>query len=242
MAPATVMIDPIDNSVGSSQRALLLAPPSLASHSSALASIVSQYDRSITDLQMLDRLSAGLVSLPSATYDLILVLADSNASLSESLSLLSRNVVGSISEALRPKGTLQAQDSSDLSGSAVAKEAILAGLVSSGAGFEKPDYGADEGTVTLKLGGKKNKSNAGPAVGSTTINVNGNNTKVDLKPAVPAGVGFDFGDDLDLDDYDDDDIIDEETLMTDADLKRPINVRKYLYCYALLPCVLFPSC
>lgn len=227
MAPAIVTIDPSDDFESapqqqqnlSQQRTLLLAPPSLASQPAALTSLLSQYDRSVTDLQMLDRLSAGLVTLPSATYDLILLLADSSASLDESLPLLNRSVVGSIAESLKPKGNIQAQDGKDLSGSALSKEAILAGLVSSGKGFEKPDYGADEGTVSLKLGSKKKKSDAGPAVNTVKFNIRGL-PQVATLPKVPAGVGFDLGDDLD-----DDDIIDEDTLMTEDDLKRPINIR-----------------
>ncbi|KAK3196181.1 electron carrier [Lecanicillium sp. MT-2017a] len=226
MSPSIVTIDPTDDTVSSSheQRTLLLAPPSLASHPTALTSVLSQYDRSVTDLQMLDRLSAGLVNLPALTYDLVLVLTDASSSLTEALPLLNRAVLGPVAESLKPKGRLQALDGSKLESAALAKEAVLAGLVAGASGYEKPDYGENEGTVTLKLG-KKKKSDAGPAVGSATVNLNGGATKVDLKrpaPSAPAGVGFvDFSDDLDLDD---DEIIDEDTLMTEDDLKRPINI------------------
>ena len=231
MSPSIVTIDPADDAVSSSneQRTLLLAPPSLASHPTALTSIVSQYDRSVTDLQMLDRLSAGLVNLPTLTYDLALVLTDASSSLDEALPLLNRAVLGPVAESLKPKGRLQALDGSNLESTTLAKEAVLAGLVTGSSGYEKPDYGEDDGTVTLKLG-KKNKSDAGPAVGSATVNLNGGAAKVDLKrPApqpAPAGVGFvDFSDDLDVED--DDELIDEDTLMTEEDLKRPINIRTY---------------
>lgn len=237
MAPLIATIDPNDDDVFSNttaapkttttaaatgQRALLLAPPSLASHTSALTTVLTQYDRSITDLQMLDRLSAGLVQLPSAQYDVILVLSGASSTLTESLGLLNRKVVGAVAEALKPKGQLRAEKASEnLETSALATEAVLAGLVGSGAGsFTKPDYGDNNGAVSLKLGFRKKKADGAapaPAVGSTALNGNSNGT---AKPAVPAGVGFDFGDDLD-----DDDIIDEDTLMTEDDLKRPINVR-----------------
>ncbi|ATY60939.1 anamorsin family [Cordyceps militaris] len=231
MAPLIATIDPNDDAVFSSpvatkmtttttsQRALLLAPPSLASHADALAHVLTQYDRSITDLQMLDRLSAGLVQLPRAHYDLILVLSDAPAAtLVESLALLDRAVVGAIAESLRPKGQLRAErpaENLETAAAALAKEAVLAGLVGSGAGgFVKPDYGDNDGVVSLKLGFRSKKAvqapAPAPAVGSTVLN--------GTKPAVPAGVGFDFGDDLD------DDLIDEETLMTEEDLKRPINI------------------
>ncbi|KGQ03671.1 Fe-S cluster assembly protein DRE2 [Beauveria bassiana D1-5] len=240
MAPLIATIDPSDDAVfsgittkaatktSSGQRALLLAPPSLASHADALATVLTQYDRTITDLQMLDRLSAGVVKLPSAQYDLILVLSDATATLTESLGLLDRTVVGAVADSLRPRGQLRAERASEnLEATPLAKEAVLAGLVGSGSGgFTKPDYGDNDGAVSLKLGFRKKKVNAppaaapapAPAVGSTILNGHNSNGGAN-KPAVPAGVGFDFGDDLD------DDIIDEETLMTEEDLKRPINIR-----------------
>jgi hypothetical protein len=200
------------------QRTLLLAPPSLASHPTALTNVLSQHDRSTTDLQMIDRLSAGLVNLPSATYDLVLVLADASSSLNEVLPLLTRSILGPIAESLKAKGRLQSQNGAELGQHvALAKEAVLAGLVASNGGFDKPDYGDNEGVVSLKLGSKKKKlAVAAPPAPVQTLEV---------KPVVPAGVGFvDFSDDLDAD-YDDDDLIDEDTLMTEDDLKRPINIR-----------------
>jgi anamorsin len=174
---------------------------------------------------MLDRLSAGLVSLPSSTYDRVTILADASSSLVESITLLNRTVLGSLAEALKPSGRLQSQDGSNLNDSGLVKEAVLAGLVAANGGFDKPNYGDGEGIVTLKLGGKKKKSEAGPPVESATVKVNGNATKLNMKPSAPTGVGFvtlsdDFGDDLD-----DDELIDEDTLMTEDDLKRPINIR-----------------
>lgn len=220
MAPSVVTIDTSDDFFAApvateSKRTLLLAPPSLASHPSALTSVVSQYDRSVTDLQMIDRLSAGLVKLPPATYDLVLVLADASSSLNETLPLLTRNILGPVAESLKPKGRLQSQDGSDLGqDAALAKEAVLAGLVASNGGFDKPDYGDGEGVVSLKLGSRKKKTEA-PAVQKVE----------EVKTAAPVGVGFiDFSDDLDAD-YDDDELIDEDTLMTEDDLKRPINIR-----------------
>ncbi|CAM1500708.1 Fc.00g098700.m01.CDS01 [Cosmosporella sp. VM-42] len=223
MAPATLMIDSSDDfmsSVSPPKRTLLLAPPSLASHSSALTSVLADYDRSVTDLQMLDRLSAGLVNLPSSTYDLVLILADASSRLSESLGLMNRKVLGTVAEALKPSARLQAQDGNALEESALSKEAVLAGLVAAGGGFEKPNYGDGEGVVSLKFGKKKKKNTAAPVLDNVALNGNGNANKFEVKPAAPAGVGFiDFSDD-----FDDDDLIDEDTLMTEEDLQRPINI------------------
>ncbi|KAM0420855.1 hypothetical protein ACHAPT_011385 [Fusarium lateritium] len=226
MAPATLMIDPSDDfvmpvpkSVSPPKRTLLLAPPTLASHSSALSSVLADYDRSVTDLQMLDRLSVGLVKLPSATYDLVLILADASSMLGESLALMNRTVLGPVAEALKPNGRLQSQDGNSLEESTLSKEAVLAGLVASRGGFEKPDYGDNEGAVTLKFGLKKKKNQPTPlADGSVPLNLK--RKPVEVKPVVPVGVGF-----IDLsDDLDDDDLIDEDTLMTEDDLLRPINI------------------
>ncbi|KAM5352463.1 hypothetical protein ACJ41O_005186 [Fusarium nematophilum] len=228
MAPATLMIDtsddfvmPTPKSVSPPKRTLLLAPPSLASHSSVLSSVLADHDRSVTDLQMLDRLSAGLVKLPPATYDLVLILGDASSMLGESLALMNRAVLGPVADALKPSGRLQGQDGNSLEESTLSKEAVLAGLVASRGGFEKPDYGDNEGTVTLKLGSKK-KNHATPlANGAVPLSFNKNKAaKAAHQPAAPAGVGF-----IDLsDDLDDDDLIDEDTLMTEEDLLRPINI------------------
>ncbi|RSL64166.1 Fe-S cluster assembly protein DRE2 [Fusarium floridanum] len=228
MAPATLMIDPSDDfvmpvskSVSPPKRTLLLAPPTLASHSSALSSVLADYDRSVTDLQMLDRLSAGLVKLPPSTYDVVLILADASSMLGESLALMNRAVLGPVADALKPNGRLQSQDGNSLEESTLSKEAVLAGLVASRGGFEKPDYGDNEGAVTLKFGLKKKKNQPAPlADGSVPLNLKKKNKPVEVKPVVPAGVGF-----IDLsDDLDDDDLIDEDTLMTEEDLLRPINI------------------
>lgn len=229
MAPATLMIDPSDDfvmpvskSVSPPKRTLLLAPPTLASHSSALSSILADYDRSVTDLQMLDRISAGLVKLPSSTYDRVLILADASSMLGESLALMNRAVLGPVAEALKPNGRLQSQDGNSLEESTLSKEAVLAGLVASRGGFEKPDYGDNEGAVTLKFGLKKKNQPTPLADGSVPLNFK-KKKPVEVKPVVPvvpAGVGF-----IDLsDDLDDDDLIDEDTLMTEEDLLRPINI------------------
>lgn len=165
MAPATLMMDFSDDFVSSApspsppKRTLLLAPPSLASNSDALSSVVSEYDRSVTDLQMLDRLAAGLVNLPSSTYDLVLILADASSMLGESLALMTRSVLAPVAESLKPSGRLQGQDGNSLEESTLSKEAVLAGLVASKGGFEKPDYGVSDGVVSLKFESKKKNNN-----------------------------------------------------------------------------------
>ncbi|KEZ45208.1 Fe-S cluster assembly protein dre2 [Scedosporium apiospermum] len=181
------------------QRTLLLAAPSLASNEASLRAAIAGHDRSTSDLHMLDRLSAGLVNLPASTYDLVLVLSDD-------ASLLDRGVLTRVHDALKAGGKVRARDGVEIGGEAE-KEFVLAGLVRSSGenGFEKPDYGS-EAVVPLRLRRKKK-----PVVVE----------KVEEVKKVPSGVGFVNLDDLD---GDDDDLIDEDTLLTDQDLKRPLNI------------------
>lgn len=230
MAPSFVTIDntadfdfiPLPNPpkqpTSSSTRTLLLAPPSLASHESQLRAVLALHDRSITDLHMLDRLSANLVPLPPSTYSLILLLTDASGTRTESASLLTRDVYAKLVRALRPGGKLQAQDDAFAQpNTAEYTEAILAGLVPAADGMVKPDHSASE-AVPLRFGRKKKpaaESDAVPAPAPATA------------PSAPSGVGFvDFSDDFGEpivtgeEDEDDDDLIDEDTLLTDADLQR----------------------
>ncbi|CAJ2503040.1 Uu.00g104340.m01.CDS01 [Anthostomella pinea] len=241
MSPSVVTIDntsdfasaapnPLSNGP-SAARTLLLAPPSIASHEEKLRHVLAAHDRTVTDLQMLDRLSAGLVNLPDATYDLILVLTDADGTRAESTSLLSRDVFAKIVATLKVAGRVQAQDGSLVLGSetADAREALLAGLQPGADGFTKADDDAGD-AVPLKPGFGKNKkrSAAGPAVPSVTVHqANGKDTSLNMVPpaAKPTGVGFvDFSDDFGIPEDDDDELIDEDTLLTEEDLNRPLAI------------------
>lgn len=193
-------------------RTLLLAPPSVASQGD-LTAVIPSYDRATTDLHMLDRLSAGLVNLPAATYDLVLLLTDADGSRhAEAASLLSRDVFGALVPAMRTGGKLRTQDSRF--GSKEVAEAVLAGLVEKDGEFEKVEE--EEVVIPLRFGKKKVEAQNGstaPAVDKAAA--------PPVVKAMPAGVGFDFGDDLD----DDDELIDEDELMTEEDLNRPVQIR-----------------
>lgn len=223
-------------------RTLLLAPPSIASHEEQLRNALASRDRTVTDVQMLDRLSAGLVTLPDSTYDLILILTDADGSRTESTKLLTRDVFGKITQALIAGAKLQAQDGTfgqEIDG-AEYREAILAGLVAERGVMLKPDHSASV-AVPLRLRRKDNSksvavSSAGPAVSTAAVPLNGKRKSVDMTNDVlekdvpnndaPKGVGFvDFSDDFDAAE-DDDELIDEDTLLTEEDMNKPLAIRE----------------
>ncbi|KAK0651584.1 cytokine-induced anti-apoptosis inhibitor 1, Fe-S biogenesis-domain-containing protein [Cercophora newfieldiana] len=215
MLDVTSDFNPANNgpAATTSQRTLLLAPPSLAAHEERVSALFSTFDRSTTDLHMLDRLAAGLVTLPPATYDLVLVLTDADGSRrAEAAALLAgRDVWARLVPAIKAGGALRSEDGSIKTGAPEAREAVLAGLVAGAEGFTKPEY-AEEEVVPLRFGLKK-KAAAAPVPAPAPA----------VQNAAPSGVGFvvDFSDDLDLD-VEDDALIDEDTLLTEEDLRRPI--------------------
>jgi hypothetical protein len=223
------------------QRTLLLSPPSLSSHPEKLNNVIESHDRNATDMQMLDRLSLGLVSLPESTYDLILVLTDADGTRKESQNLLSRDMLALLIKTLRPGGRLRSQDG-QFGGSAGPErnEIILAGLVyEDGKGFCKPDYGAHV-SVPLKLSKTKGVAQAAGPLNPTngdsiSLPLNSKRKSGDMANNAPAGVGFvDFSDDFGQPEVDsDDELIDEDTLLDEDDLKRHVKIRKYPFTFWL---------
>ena len=229
-----------DTIKSTTSRTLLLAPPSLASHPEALSTFLEAHylDRSHADVQMLDRLSMGLVALPAATFDLVLLLSDADGSRTESTRLLDRILLSKCVEALKPGGWFRSQDNTYAQNetSTERTEAILAGLITSATGMQKPSH-TSQSTVPLKLGRKVAQQTIEQKL--TTSRTNGTShtsiaTDPSLDPAtreaatdIPAGVGFDDGEDIDLDalvEGSDDDLIDEDDLLTEEDKKRPVNI------------------
>ncbi|CAG8974214.1 hypothetical protein HYALB_00007377 [Hymenoscyphus albidus] len=216
--------NPIAATTPNTTRTLLLAPPSISSHEETLKNVLATHDRSSTDLQMLDRLSAGFVTLPYSTYDLILILTDADGTRTESSQLLGRDVFTRIVSAMKTGGKLEAQDGTfgQQVGGDEHRESILAGLVAEGGGMVKPDYSASV-AMPLKLRRKEKVVPTAAPAPAVSVPV----TQVEVKPA---GVGFvDFSDDFDDpmitgEDDDDDELIDEDTLLTEEDLKRPAQI------------------
>ena len=232
-------------------RTLIIAPPSVAAHPEQLNSVYETHDRAASDLQMLDRIAAGLASLPPSTYDTVLLLTDAAGTSRESHALLVRDVMHKIVAALRVGGVFTSQDGA-LQG-AERTEAILAGLVESAEGMTKPAQ-EEPVSIPLKFGRKKaaaaaaatngasdttSASGAVQAVnadGSVPLNLhrtspNNKRKSPSPAPAAPQGVGFvDFSADLDDpiitgEDDDDDELIDEDDLITEEDMARPVIQR-----------------
>lgn len=197
---------------------------------------MGMHDRQSTDMQMLDRLNMGLVSLPEATYDLIMVLSDADNTRRESQSLLGRNVFELLVKSLKVGGVLRSQDEQlGASDGAEKNEAILAGLsYEAGKGFVKQDF--SQVAVPLKLGRKNGNRANGVAQaagglntthdGSVSLPLNGKRKNEDMTNTIPAGVGFDDGSLNGLAEDSDDELIDEDTLLDEEDLKGPVKIRK----------------
>lgn len=203
-------------------RTLLVAPASIAAHPEKLDQIYEFHDRSNTDLQMLDRIAASLVNLPASTYDVVLLLTDADGTTRETHRLLARDVMNKLVGALKVGGVLKSQAGA-LEGSEKT-EAILAGLTETSDGMVKPQQ---EGPVSIPLKFGKKKANGTNGIvnadGSVPLNLNGKRNQ--LEPVKPVGVGFvDFSDDLDdpIITGEDDELIDEDDLITEEDMARPV--------------------
>ncbi len=216
----------------SRQRTLLLSPPSLSSHPEKLNNVLEGHDRSATDIQMLDRLCLSLISLPESTYDIILILLDTDIRHIESQSLLTRDVLLKIIQALKSGGRLQFQDPNLASHeSELRREAIFAGFIVDAEGLVKPYHDPTQ-SVPLRFGKKKGEVATAEATSAIRLNLNGKRKNGVIDPTRPAGVGFvDFSDDRGTpgnESDDDDELIDENTLLDEDDFSRSIIQRTSL--------------
>lgn len=233
---------------GTAPRTLLLAPPSISSHPEKLDQIVAAHDRHATDIQMLDRLSLSLVHLPAATYDIILILPDADGSRTESSKLLTSLVFSALAKSLKPGGKVDSLDGKFAASESVERrEAIFAGLMVENDKIVKPTYNVTD-PVPLRFG--KKKEEGGPVAmsspagsGAPSLNLTGKRKNGPSASTAPAGVGFVLpGDDLDgngdEDEDDENELIDEDDLLSDEDMKINLVQRKR----RLPGTQLFPPC
>lgn len=167
------------------------------------------------ELQMIDRLARGLVSLPESAYDTIFLLAGADDAFSEATQLLDRGTLLVVHQALRPGAKLQFQKgkSTQEPTPAFRSGAILAGFVFGDNGeFIKPDSMTQK-AVPLKFRAKTIKS--------TEIHfpVDGINR---VTPRNMKDVSTDIS--IDINGHDDE-LIDEDTLLDNDDMERPIIQR-----------------
>lgn len=212
MSPAAILSDV--------PRVLLLSPPSLSSNPDKLAELLNQYDKNTRDLQMIDRLAAGLVSLPESTYNLVLLLTDIDGTSTESERLVGRDVLQQIARTLQPGGIMKYHDGlSAMIKEPARTEAILSGLIANDKGeLVKPVF--EEQSVLLPFsinrsqksikGININKSDQQPAILQKNIVTLTNNTN-DIFNGLEG---------------DDDELIDEDELINEDELERPIIQRR----------------
>ncbi|KAF3905770.1 Anamorsin [Arthrobotrys entomopaga] len=212
----------------STTRTLLLCPPAVASKPEILQTALSTHPRSSTDVQMLDRIALGLVNLPAETYATVILLSDPSSA-SSPLDI-DKIVLQKITTSMTPGSRWIAENNQALK-QVNRLDVVLAGLVVDEAdgslSFSKPDYGK-AAVVPLRLGKRKEKA----AADTESSSANGTGTVPTVVPEKTKAtkeykVGFvDLGDDLDPDfgeEDDDDDLIDENTLLDDSDLSMPVQ-------------------
>ena len=235
--PSTVAPEKSPQSISAS-RTLIVAPPSISSKQDVLEAVFENHDRSTTDLQMLDRLAANIITLPSERYDLVLLLSEPQGSAGEAAQFVTKDVMLQLVQSMRAGARIRRQNGTFGTVTVERTEALLAGLLEDGTGgMVKPSF-SDTSAVPLRLGSarKTKQDHDGTKTNGSLAVTNANGKRDDLSTVTMEngkvnGVGFvDFSDDLEseLITGEDDELVDEDSLLTEADLARPVIQRKLL--------------
>ena len=240
--PSTV--SPESNPVS---RTLIVAPPSVSSKQDVLEAVFENHDRATTDLQMLDRLAAGMINLPTETYDLVLLLSEPEGKEGQTAQFVKKDVMLKLMQSMRAGARIRRLNGTFGTVTTERTEALLAGLLDdSTGGMMRPTFAATNAVPLQFAGGKKKvvmMKDVGDGDTDSATAVTNSNGKRDMVSSVatvtatPAetehgkinGVGFvDFSDDLEseLITGENDELIDEDSLLTEADLARPVIQRK----------------
>jgi hypothetical protein len=193
----------------------VLCPPSVSSKPELLQNSLSSLDRSVTDVQMLDRLAMGLVVLPSGVYSSVLILSDTTPSQE-----LEKHVLENIFKSMLPKATVRSQQRDF--GKKDTLGVLMAGFMieKEGPGEDivlvKPDF-QRAAAVPLRLRKKECGSDSNPIPAEVVTAAEGSGSILN-------GVGFV---EIDFDDLEDEELVDEETLLDDGYLGTPIRQRMF---------------
>lgn len=236
--PSTVA--PEDNSqYAQPSRTLIVAPPSISSKQDVLEAVFEHHNRSTTDLQMLDRIAAGVIKLPSEKYELVLLLSEPQGSAGEASHFVTKDVMLQLVQSMRAGARIRRQNGTFGTVTTERTEALLAGLLEDGTGgMVKPSL-SDTSAVPLRLNGarKTKEDHASANTNGTSALTNANGKRDDMSAVTMEngkvrGVGFvDFSDDLESELIigEDDELVDEDSLLTEADLARPVVQREFSY-------------
>ena len=160
---------------------------------------------------------------------------DEDNARAESKKLLNVDLLSRIVKSLKPGGRIQSQDGMfGIEDEEERRKAIFAGLMIEGNNLVKPAQEATQ-SVPLRFGKKKIEGgatvvNSAAGTGAIPLNLNGKRKIGPPDSTQPAGVGFvDLSDDFGTPEVDDDDdeLIDEDTLLDEEDLKRPVVQREF---------------
>jgi len=227
MTPHSIILDAASDfepatTTNTSSKALVLCPPSISSHPDLLEKALSTFDKGSTDVQMLDRLSLGVVNLPTNTYSSALILADpSSTTVSQKLEPY---VLQSIFNSMLPKATLRIQEEA-FSGGDTIQFLVVGFMVDKGVDgsiiLTKPEFSGNA-SVPLKLRRKQRVEDSAELNSAKTESAPGS-----TRAPVIKGVGFVLSDD-DLED--DNDLIDEDTLLEIGDLGTLIQ--RMFFCWS----------